>query len=169
MPVRVQEIAQHYLHISYPSRGIVRLIHTKALRLPFRRNDSKCSAGDKNVNYFNVYDYTSRDPITVSDLLCFYSVNCNFVRTVRYMLGYMYIFDTRLLVQKFPRPGKMVTKEGDRFLLLVFYTMFFMDLYTPARSKEDCTNLTCSSNNCSEWHNVDHSTVNSYLSAFYYL
>ena len=55
-------------------------------------------------------------------------------------------------------------KEGDRsFPLLVFYIMLFMDLYTLARSEEDCTNLTCSNNNCSEWHNVDHSTVNSAL------
>ena len=61
--VCVQEIVQHYLHIIDPSKGIVRLINTQALRLQFRCNDSKCRSGDKNVND---YDYImSRDSITV--------------------------------------------------------------------------------------------------------
>ena len=79
-------------------------------------------------------------------------------------IGYMYIFDTCTKNSQHP-VIKMAMKEGEQFLLLVFYTctMFFMDLYTPARSKEDCTDLTCSNNNCSELHNVDHSTVNSAL------
>ena len=41
-------------------------------------------------------------------------------------------------------------RRHDQSFLLVFYTLFFMDLYTLARSEDDCTNLTCSNNNCSE-------------------
>ena len=57
-------------------------------------------------------------------------------------------------------------RRHDQSFLLVFYTLFFMDLYTLARSEDDCTNLTCSNNNCSECRH--HGYPRFYLSAVFF-
>ena len=62
---------------------------------------------------------------------------------------------------------------GGHFLLLVFYTMFFsygsVHSYEKQGGLYQLTSLALATTAVSGTINVDHSTVNSYLSAFYYL